>query len=400
MSKASFAAFGALLAAVLPLSGCGTLAGWSASTSWQSASGPSRAQMEDLQDEAAETGIQLVEVNDEVARKLIESQQKNLFSDTLGTAAQPGFFVGPGDVVEVSVWEAPPGTLFSSSASDPNAGPATTRMTVFPEQMVNTGGTVNIPFAGSVPVAGRTPQQIEAEIVRRLQGKANQPQALVRVTRNNTATVTVIGEVASSLRMPLTARGERLLDSLAAAGGVRQPVNKTTLQITRGGQVESLPLDTVIRDPRQNIPLQPGDVVTALFQPFSFNALGATGKNEEVPFEAQGISLAQALARAGGLQDGQSDPLGVFIFRLESPGALPWKSPPAMTPDGKVPVVYRLNLRDPATFFVAQGFPIQNKDVVYVSNAPGAELQKFMRLVMTAVYPALSVINAAKGFGL
>ena len=160
--------------------------------------------------------------------------------------------------------------------------------------MVNIEGTINIPFAGAVPVAGKTTRQIEADIARRLTGKANLPQVLVRITRNSTANVTIMGEVVSSLRMPLTAKGERLLDALAAAGGVRQPVGKMTIRITRDGQATSLPLETVIQDPKQNIALQPGDVVTALHQPLSITAFGATGKNEELYFEAQGISLAQA----------------------------------------------------------------------------------------------------------
>ena len=62
--------------------------------------------------------------------------------------------------------------------------------------------------------SGLSLQQIESDIVRRLKGKANQPQVLVRLIRNTSANVTVVGEVANSLRMPLTPRGERLLDTL------------------------------------------------------------------------------------------------------------------------------------------------------------------------------------------
>lgn len=86
--------------------------------------------------------------------------------------------------------------------------------------------------------------------------------------------MTVLGEVVSNRRMPLTPRGERLLDALAAASGPRQPVGKTTIQLARSGRTASMPLDTIIRDPAQNIVLRPGDVVTALFQPYSFTALG------------------------------------------------------------------------------------------------------------------------------
>jgi polysaccharide export outer membrane protein len=193
--------------------------------------------------------------------------------------------------------------------------------------------------------------------------------------------------VAQSARIPLTAGGERLLDALAAAGGVRQPVGKISLQLTRGEQVTTLALDTIIRDPKQNIILQPGDVITALFQSSSFTVLGATGKNEEINFEAQGITLTQALGRAGGLQDARADARAVFIFRFEDPQTLNpgGDTPPQTTPEGKVPVIYQVNLKDPASFFVAQSFPILNKDMLYVANSPATELQKFLNIVATPV---------------
>jgi len=260
-------------------------------------------------------------------------------------------------------------------------------MTVFPTQMVSAEGTIYVPFAGQIGAAGKKLEDIETDIARQLHGKANQPQVLVRLVVNNTSYVTVVGEVANSVRMALTPRGERLLDALAAAGGTKQDVEKVTLQVTRGTSVHSLPLGTVIRDPRQNIPLQPGDVVTALFQPLSFTALGATGKSDEVKFEAQGISLAQALARVGGVVDSRANARGVFIFRFESRDALQWSKTPVTTPDGKVPVVYRIDLKDPRSFFVAQTFPVRNRDVLYVANAPAAELQKFMTLLVSTIYP-------------
>ncbi len=175
---------------------------------------------------------------------------------------------------------------------------------------------------------------------------------------------------------------------------MRQPTGKTTLQLTRGDHYLSLPLDTVIRDPRQNVALQPGDVLTAMFQPLSFTALGATGRNEEISFETQGINMAQALARAGGLSDLRSAPQGAFVFRFEPPDALTWPHAPATTtPEGLVPVVYRFDLRDPGNLFVIQNFSMRNHDLLYVSNAPLSELQKFLNLLATAFYPIVTVNN-------
>lgn len=386
---------GALAVLAVFVAGCSTQ-----NMPWLPAAGPSAAQIDPVRKETREVqrieGIQIVEVNDTIARRLLGARRQDLFSDVFSGSAVAPYVVGTGDVVELSVWEAPPAMLFGGGAAELRSGPSATRVTSFPEQMVNSDGAVNMPFAGQIPAAGRTPQQIEAEVARRLQGKANQPQVLLRVIRNVSANVTVVGEVASSTRMPLTARGERLLDALAAAGGVRQPVNKTTLQLTRGQQVQAMPLDQIIRDPRQNVALQAGDVVTALFQPLSFTVLGATGRNEELPFEAQGISLSQALARAGGLLDARADARGVFIFRLEDSAALEWPGKVVTTPDGKVPVIYQLDLKDPASFFVAQSFPVQNRDVLYVSNAPAAELQKFLSIVTSIAAPVLGVINVTR----
>lgn len=375
------------------LTGCATY------PAWLQSAGPSREQVLDHHDSPLLAGIQVVPVTDEVARHLLSERKKPLFSKSFDGVTHLGDTIGPGDVIEVSVWEAPPAMLFGVAPTTAVPGPTTTSATNFPQQMVSRAGTINIPFAGEVACANKTPQQIEAQVAQQLNGKANQPQVLVRVIQNNTANVTVVGDVTSSTRMPLTARGEKLLDALAAAGGVHQPINKMTLQVSRNGLVQAMPLDTIIRDPQQNILLQPGDVITALFQSQSFMVLGATGKNSEVDFEAQGISLAQALARSGGLDTNRADARAVFIFRLENRNALNWSHPPIITPDDKVPVIYQISLRDPASFFVAQSFPIDNKDVLYVSDAPAADLQKFLNIVVSVIYPLVNAGITPTGTG-
>jgi polysaccharide export outer membrane protein len=361
-------------------------------------SGPSTKEIQTNTSGPGTAAIQVVEVDDAITRRLLAQRTQQLFSEKLGQTPAPYAGIGPGDVLEVSVWEAPPATLFGLTSSiDTRSATSTARVTTLPDQVVERDGSITVPFAGRIPVVGQTLRDVETEIVKRLNSKAHLPEVTLRQTRNVSATVTVVGEVANSVRLPLSAAGERLLDALAAAGGVRQPVSKMTLQVTRGTDYYAMPLDAVIRDPRQNVPLRAGDVVTALFQPLSFTALGATGKNEEVNFEAQGITLAQALARAGGLIDSRSDAQGVFIFRLEPQGALDWpRSPAATTPDGMVPVVYRLDLKNPSSFFVMQSFAINNKDIVYVSNAPATELQKFLNLVFSVAYPVLTGIQLTK----
>lgn len=377
----SFRPFAAAFAVIL-VSGC---------ASYFPTIGPSRSDVENAKAPPGAPAIQIVDVNESVTRKLVEERTQHLFSETLGNAPIASRKVGGGDVLEVTIWEAAPATLFGTATIDVRGGLSTSHSTTLPEQMVDGDGFIYVPFAGRIQAAGKTLPEIQHEIVSGLTGKANQPEVLIRLTHNFSSNATVVGEFNSSTRMQLVPGNERLLDAVAAAGGVRQPVNKMTIQVTRGEKVYSLPLETIIRDPRQNVPLQPGDVVTALFQPYSFMALGASGKNEEVNFETQGISLAQALARSGGLLDERSNPRGVFIFRFEPRSALAWpKQPVKATPEGYVPVVFRIDLSDPNSFFLMQSFPMENRDVLYVSNAPVTELQKFLNVLFTVAYPIIT----------
>lgn len=369
-----------LSASVVSLSACSSL------KTWLPSSGPSKSVVEDS---AADNSlIEVIPLNGDVVSKINASSQQQLFSEVFGKATRD-YLVQPGDVLEIHVWEASPALLFGTTSFPGMAGSSGSRSSVIPEQMVNQEGLINVPFAGPIRAQGKTLKSIESDILSAIRGKANFPQVMVRMTKNTTSTVTVVGEVNNSTLLPLTPKGERVLDAIASAGGVKQPINKVTLQLSRESKSHTIPLETVIRDSKQNILLQRGDVLTAYFQPFSFTSLGASGKNEEIMFEANGITLAQALGRMGGLQDNRANAKGVFIFRFEDPTAA--NRSQVRTQDGKVPVIYQVDMTNPGTYFLAQSFNLKNKDVIYVSNAPAAELQKFLNIIVSVVYPLVNV---------
>jgi polysaccharide biosynthesis/export protein len=93
------------------------------------------------------------------------------------------------------------------------------------------------------------------------------------------------------------------------------------------------------------------------------------------------------------LQDQRANATAVFLFRFEDPEIVGESAPAHTTADGKVPVIYRADLKDPATFFMAQDFAIRNKDILYVADAPAAELQKFVNLLSGIVTPVLTIRN-------
>jgi polysaccharide export outer membrane protein len=380
------------IAMVATLSGCG-------GGVFFGADGPSTRQIKKTGREGG-NGALLVEMNEQTAARASNAKRQPSFADVLGEGQPFGTRISPGDTLGITIYEAPPAVLFGASALDANSLSAGSpqRASQLPPLQVSETGTIDVPFAGRLRAAGRSPQEFARDIAARLIGKAHSPQVLVNLAENGASAVTVVGEVGKSARMPLTPKGERLLDALAAGGGARESVDKVSVQITRGPLVAVMPLEAVIRDPRQNVYLRSGDIITAYYQSQSFTVLGAAGKNEEVKFEAQGITLAQALGRIGGVRDDRANPHGVFIFRLEDPAAVdPDKANSvARSPEGKIPVIYRVDLRNPVTFFAAQHFVMRNRDVVYVTSAPTADLQKFVNIIGAAIYPLVTV--KAAGF--
>jgi polysaccharide export outer membrane protein len=296
--------------------------------------------------------------------------------------------IGVGEGLQITLWEAGPGGLFSSPAIDRYS--TGSRSAVIPEQIVARDGSITVPFAGRIHVVGRTPPEVERDIVQHLGDKAVDPQALVTVTRNVSNTVTVMGEVTSGARVPLNVGGDRLFDVLATAGGIHAPVTDISIVLARQNHVVRVPMEAVLDEPRENITLRPGDVVTLVHDPQSFTAVGATGRDAVVPFEVARLTLNEALAKAGGLLDDRADPSGVFVIRFE-PVEIAQQLPGAGDArKNAVPVVYHLDMRDPAALFLASQFPVRNKDIVYVSNARITDLQKVFSVIDLLVAPAVS----------
>jgi polysaccharide export outer membrane protein len=359
-------------------------------------SGPRAGPVDDVAKNKALAGIQLVDVNYALAHT-IKNKLEHLRLDTLKDFSNPNpnlYTVGPGDTLQIYIWEAPPAMLFSSAEASVIA-PSVSVMTAIPDQMVGSDGDIMMPFAGKIPCTGKTLNQIGAEIRARLIHMAHDPQVVVRLVSNHAQSITVVGNVRRSAEVPLIPGGVSVLQAVAAVGGVDKPVNKVTLQLSRQGKVLRLPLEDVIRNPQENVSLRGGDVLTALYQPLHVTVMGATTKTKEVDFEASGISLAQALARAGGLNGNQADAKAVFVFRFEKPSLLArWPQPMRTTANGDVPVVFRFDFSNPATLFAAQTFPIQNHDLIYVASAPITDLQKFLGLIVQIVYPIQGLTTA------
>lgn len=287
--------------------------------------------------------------------------------------------IGKGDTLKISVIETPPAILFTGTG---DTGAPKTGLTELPVVIVDSQGYISLPFVGDIKAINRNPSQVQKEIVEKLSGIANRPQVIVTVLEKRSSSVTVIGDQFSG-KMPITAKGERLLDAVTMLGNNMYDIRDTLIQITRNNKIDQIPLSLVLSNPKFNIHLQQDDVVTLINKPSSFISMGATGSTKEVRFEAIGINLSQALARIGGLRDSQANAKGVFVFRYQD-------TINTSKSQERVPTVYQIDLSDPNSLFIMNNFQIQNNDIVYVASAPIIELQKFLYAIFS---PGVGVVN-------
>lgn len=286
--------------------------------------------------------------------------------------------IGVGDIVSVTIYESAAGGLFFPTEGALRQG----NFLTLPNQMVDSNGHITVPYAGQIKAAGRTAAQIQDSVVAALKGRALDPQAVVTLIDQRSSLLTVLGEVNTPLRVPLSQAGERLLDAITRAGGIKGAGQETWVLLDRQGHRAAAPFGALLHEPHNNIYVRARDTIYLFKQPQTFTAFGATGKQGQFPFEAWKISLAEALAKSGGLIDVQAEPAWVFLYRFEPRKVVEQLGVKCNCGDDRyVPIIYQFNLRDPSGFFLATKFPMKDKDVIYASNARSVETSKFLNYV-------------------
>lgn len=373
-----------LLCGTMLLTGC----------AWLPSAGPSAATVLDQSRVHGYERYVVVPVDYAVLNTLLREPAPDFQTLFGGDAVPPQPTISVGDAVVVSIWEAGGGTLFSQTVMSTNGMvPMGSHQVTIPEQVVMTDGAISVPFAGRIVVAGHTPLEVQAMVRRSLLDKATDPQVIVAITRSTVRTVTVTGEAVVGARVPVAPKGDRVLDVIAAAGGIKTPTFQTYVRLTRGTTTAIVPFTRLIENPKDNVVVWPGDTVTVTLRAQHFSAFGATGQNAEFAFDEQTVSLAQALAKSAGLIDDRADPAGVFLLRFE-PRALAAKlsraTPAGASLEDMVPVIYQMDFRDMQSYFLAQRFPMKDNDVLYIASARSNSIRKFFQLFGTLTAPVVT----------
>lgn len=310
---------------------------------------------------------------------------------------KPNQVVGVGDVLNISIFEAAPGGLFTPGQA---AGARPGNFVDLPAQAVDQKGSIYVPYAGEIPAAARTVPDIQQAIVARLRNRAIEPQVVVSLNQQHSSVVSVLGDVNTPGVLALNSVGERLLALIARAGGPKFEAIESYVTLQRDGKDVRVLLSRVVHDPRENIFIRPNDVIFLTHEAPTFTALGALnqnvfGFNSEIPFDVETLTLAQAIGKAGGLGDQQSDPSELYVYRYEERHFLEKLGVDTTKfTFERVPTIYRVNLRDPSGLLLAAGFQMKSKDVMYVANAKVVDYYKLLTLINNTTATVSNTANA------
>lgn len=302
-------------------------------------------------------------------------------------APPPTDLIGPGDVLDISIYEAGVALFGGSSAAsaatsagfDPSA-----QVERLPPIRVDDEGDIRLPYAGTLRAAGFTVPQLEATIRESLRGMSQNPQILVSIREAITNSIIIGGEVARPGRLVLPTNRETLSDAIALAGGYRGEAKDIAVRVLRGDTQVEFRLSDVLNGAAQNQRVFPGDRISAVRLPQTFSVMGAPNRVEQIPFSSGRTSLAEAIALAGGANPNMGDPKAIFIFRF-------------VRDDGQVetPVVYHLNMMNAGSYFLSQRFAMRDKDVLYVGNASANQPSKLIQIISQLFAPIVTVQNIA-----
>jgi len=314
----------------------------------------------------------------------IHAAEKNGTQATadLNLFAKPtAYKVGPGDVLQITVWDHPELAAALGQAT------ANTRVAdAAPGFVVGGDGNIQFPYISKpIHAVGKTPEQLQREIYTELSKVFVKPQVTVRVESYRASQVYVDGDVKTPGAQSINDIPMTLTEAVGRSGGFMPTADQSRVVITRNGTSYPVNVAQMLRAGKNpsDIVLQPGDMLhVSARDENTVYVMGEVVKPTAVtPLRDGTLTLAEAISQAGNLSPTTSNARQLFVIRQVP---------------GDEPVIYHLDARSPVSMILANQFPLEAKDVVYVDNSGLVRASRVLDLLLPAINAGLTTAVLTK----
>lgn len=281
--------------------------------------------------------------------------------------------VQPQDILTVVIWNHPeltiPAGQFRSAAE---AG-----------HKVAHDGTIFYPYVGVVNVAGRTTAEIREILTRGLTRYIQNPQVDVRIAGFESQRVHLVGEVRQPRFAPISDVPLTLVRAIAIAEGPTPEADLSRVAVLRDGERIERDIQALMDfgDLSQDMLLRDGDVVHVPDRAMNkVYVLGEVRRPRSLLMHRGRMTLAEAIGDSEGFDMVSSDPSRVFVIRG----------------DVDRPSVYWLDARSPDALLLAERFPLEPRDVVFVSTAPVTRWGRVINQLAPTIRSLRDIENASR----
>ncbi|OTG63830.1 polysaccharide biosynthesis/export family protein [Acinetobacter silvestris] len=287
---------------------------------------------------------------------------------------QHSYRLTAGDVLSIQLWAYPEITPPSQDKSGASVG--------YP---IDSNGYVQLPLVGQVRIAGKTLAETNRFLRSQFAKYLKQPDVVVRVLSYEGQRYFVNGQVMKSGQYTLNDQPVSIYTAISNAGGVNtENGDNSNIQLIRNGQTYNLNAIALEKQgySLHRLLIQPNDTIFVnTKQDQKLYVLGESNKTEALALRDQGMSLSDVLGSSGGINPYTASAARIYIMRTNMMN--------------RTSTVYHLNLSSFGNLALANQFPMQKNDIVYI-DATG--LTRWQR-VIGQIVPFAGAVNSFQLLG-
>jgi polysaccharide export outer membrane protein len=293
--------------------------------------------------------------------------------------------LGAQDTLRIFVWGHPDLTPVTSNITSTTAASTPTGRTI------DSQGKIFFPLVGEMNASGMTVNEFRTQLTKRLSKYIPDPQVEVDVAAFRNQKVFIAGAVTKPGVVPITDQPLRVTDAIGNVGGALENADLYDVVLTRGKESVRLNLDRLYYsgDLNINVLLTDGDVISVpdrmSRKVFMLGEVGnSVGSNQARSYVMRRgrMTLAEVISDAGGVSPFSAAANEIYVMRVDPNATNPAEA-------ARKPLVYKLDAWQPEALLMAEQFPIQPRDVIFVNPTGPTMIGRFIG----QFFPVLTTVN-------